>query len=256
MSFSVHPLWMKRKAQVLVERLFGYRVYVYPRPTSGHQDFADLHLLGCPPRVIFDVGANIGQSAFKFRAAFPQAEIHCFEPVSATFATLVSNVRGMDVTCHQLALAARPGTSTIYLTEDASTSSMVAPARPRGSETVTVTTVDAFCAAGDVTRIDLLKVDAEGFDVDVLLGAKEMLKSGRIAFVETEVTFNAAANRGHASFDAIRSVLDPAEFDLLGVYDQILEWSGERRMQFANALFVHRAVAEAGNPRARDRKVA
>jgi hypothetical protein len=40
------------------------------------------------PKLIFDVGANVGQSAELFLSAFPEARIQCFEPAEGTFAAL------------------------------------------------------------------------------------------------------------------------------------------------------------------------
>lgn len=43
--------------------------------------------------VIFDVGANIGQTASKFAQSFPKAKIFSFEPVTATFKQLRENTK-------------------------------------------------------------------------------------------------------------------------------------------------------------------
>lgn len=80
MPYFTHPLWIKRKLQLLVEESLSYRIYVYPGRTHGHQEI-DIKRVGWPITTIFDVGANIGQTVLKFAAAFPRAQIHCFEPV-------------------------------------------------------------------------------------------------------------------------------------------------------------------------------
>src|SRR6188508_1270833 len=54
----------------------------------------DRRLTQTPITVIFDVGANRGQSALRFRRWFPSATLHCFEPVPATFAHLQKVVGG------------------------------------------------------------------------------------------------------------------------------------------------------------------
>jgi hypothetical protein len=45
-----------------------------------------------PVNTIFDVGANIGQTALYFNKHFPGADIYSFEPVKATFNTLKNTV--------------------------------------------------------------------------------------------------------------------------------------------------------------------
>lgn len=45
-------------------------------------------------RTVFDVGANIGQSALKYSEVFPAAEIYSFEPVKGTYSKLFLNTKG------------------------------------------------------------------------------------------------------------------------------------------------------------------
>ena len=49
-----------------------------------------------------------------------------------------------------------------------------------------VDTIDDFCSANRIPKIDILKIDTEGFDLNVLKGAKQMLSRGQIAFIYTE----------------------------------------------------------------------
>src|SRR5438105_7739735 len=79
-----------KNVKPLVERLFDVRIYS-ARP-HGRDDCHDLQRAGVPIRMIFDVGAHVGESARKFHHAFPEATIHSFEPVSRAFAQLRQNV--------------------------------------------------------------------------------------------------------------------------------------------------------------------
>ena len=53
-----------------------------PRPSeAGKDSFAhQVKLVGSAANVIFDIGANTGQTAERYRALFPEAAIYCFEP--------------------------------------------------------------------------------------------------------------------------------------------------------------------------------
>jgi len=192
--------------------------------------------------MILDVGANVGQSARKFREAFPEATIHCFEPVRRVFDELVAHLRQDSRTvCHRIAMGSQAGTATIYLTPHSTTSSMIAPDDSVGSETVPVTTLSDFAEREAIAKVDLLKVDAEGFDLEVLRGAESLLRSERIKFVLVEVGFTPGDQR-HVLFDEVRSLLAPFGFKLFGIYDQQVEWSGPRFIRFANVCFGHTSV--------------
>jgi hypothetical protein len=106
---------------------------------------------------------------------------------------------------------------------------------------VEVTTVDNFADENRVSRIDLLKIDTEGFDLEVLKGAKRMFAEGRIQFTLVEVGFRPGDSR-HVLFDEVRSFLSGFGFYVYGLYDQTLEWSGELRLRFANACFVNESA--------------
>ena len=69
------------------------------------------------PRIIFDVGANIGQSALHLHGHFPQAQIHAFEPVDTAFAQLelCAKKSPRHICCHRLALGEKKGTIKIAI---------------------------------------------------------------------------------------------------------------------------------------------
>jgi len=217
------------------ERLLG--VQISGAYHHGHRDCTDIVRSGCDIAVVFDVGANVGQSVLKFRAAFRKARIFSFEPAKSTFDQLRHNVDVFaNVSCHHIALGSQEGDRIIYLTGQSVENSLIKPSGTCDSEEVTVRTVDGFASDNQIERIDLLKIDTEGFDLEVLRGAQGMLASGRVAFVLVEVGFHPADNR-HVLFDDIRSFLLPMGYAVFGIYDQHLEWTGEQRLRFANVCF-------------------
>lgn len=68
-------------------------------------------------RVVFDVGANIGQSAVRYARCFPSAKIYSFEPVLSTFEELKRNTEHLSnrVRPVQLALGSAKGEKEIYI---------------------------------------------------------------------------------------------------------------------------------------------
>jgi len=157
-------------------------VYIFRAGTLPRQIdlWADLERMAFAPEVIFDIGANVGLFAQGAVAAHPAALIHAFEPVSKTYEKLKAGVAGFPrIHPHQLALGAASGNARMYLRSESQWNSLAAannlPTPEGDSEIITQTTVDAFCEARQITRIDLLKTDTEGFDYEVLNGARGML---------------------------------------------------------------------------------
>jgi len=195
-----------------LEKAMGVRIYSVR--AHGREDWHDIRMSGCRIESVFDVGANMGQSAQKFRGAFPKAKIYCFEPVRGLFQELKKSVAGdAHVQCFQIALGSARGLGKIYLTDHSTTSSLVEPEHARGWEEVQIDAVDSFCAAREIERTDLLKVDAEGFEV--FKGADSLLSSSRVAFVLAEVGFHPRDTR-HVLFDHARELLMARGFHVYG----------------------------------------
>lgn len=230
--------WWKKAIQQRLAGVSGGRVMIFETPKHGVVDTDDMARAVGPIGTILDVGANTGQSAIRFRAAFPAARIVSVEPASASFAELLRRTSGLSVECHRIALGPERATATMYITPFSETNSLVKPSDDEllGSEEVQVETLDDFVRANNLDRIDLLKIDAEGFDLEVLRGASATLESKSIRFVMIEVGFQPGDDR-HPLFDTTRNMLKPHGFRLFGIYGQTLEWTGEPAVRFANAIF-------------------
>ncbi len=141
----------------------------------------------------FDVGANTGQTCDQIVRFYPRAEVHAFEPVSATCAELRRRMAGRaKIQVHQMALGKQPGELRIRLQRDDQLNSLRYASKPGlvdtgETESVIVSTVDEFARARRIATIDLLKVDAQGTEVEVHEGAEAMLRAHRIRFVLCEV---------------------------------------------------------------------
>jgi len=192
-------------------------------------------------RTIFDVGANIGQSAEAFRRFFPESTVYCFEPVSATYQILVDNLGGnKHVKSFHCALGEETRTQTMYFQEDPQWNSLASSVnKPRAEsergETVQVITLDGFLSDHGINTIDLLKIDTEGYELAVLKGAKRSFKVGRVALVLAEVTFDNNDSR-HTAFGSLQYFLLSYGFSLVAIYDQCVN-RGTQCLSYCNALF-------------------
>jgi FkbM family methyltransferase len=207
----------------------------------GHSLEEDLKRRGIAPSLIFDVGANVGQTARRLVRAFPQAAIHSFEPFRDTYAKLNGNVSHEPrIKTHCLALGADPGKVVVELRGSLINSlkpSDTGPTPDTPTETLTVDTVDAFCARHEIDTIDFLKIDTEGYDMEVLKGGLRLLEAQRVNLVQVEAGMN-PDNHKHVPLQEFQSFLEPRGYQLLGLYDQTPEWSGELRLRFCNPVFI------------------
>lgn len=190
--------------------------------------------------VVFDVGAHVGETALYLRRFFPRSAIHAFEFVPATARLLQTNVKAWaNIHVHVQALGATCETLQVPLQPYSKVNSLRFATTTDGgtpvAETITVavTTLDAFCAMHGIARIDVLKIDAEGFDLKILLGAAGLIARGQIPFVFTEITFE-ATDDAHQQFDPLHRHLTAHGYHLCGFYEPYIK---DGRLIFCNALY-------------------
>lgn len=136
------------------------------------------------PVVIFDVGANMGQFLTVARTQLHKTDavFQCFEPSHTGYAAMQ---RGFgqchDVFLNKLAVGRQPGRGDLWYDSPGSGLASLTR-RDLGhfgirfdeSESVEITTIDRYCSDCGIERIDLLKMDIEGHELDALNGAATM----------------------------------------------------------------------------------
>lgn len=142
------------------------------------------------PRVVFDVGANVGDWSRLALDTFPAARVFAFEPMPAVYAELDRNLAGeRRVELFQQGLSDRAETVQFhYYPAHAGQSSRYPFNVSEEARSVSAHLVpgDTLCARHGIERIDILKVDVEGAELDVLRGFEGMLNEGRIDVVQFE----------------------------------------------------------------------
>jgi FkbM family methyltransferase len=208
------------------------------------------HFPDFSPAVVFDVGANIGRSALAFADSFPEATIYAFEPVTSVYRTLEANIADHPrVRILNTALGRRSGRAHVTK-RSASPSNRIVEApnlfERRKTESVVITSGDEFSVEQGIERIGFLKIDAEGHDLDVLVGFQGMLSARRIDLLETEVGLN-RDNRRHVPFEAVKAYLEPLGYRLFHIHDLAMDtpFSGRAVLRRANVMFASDAFVEA-----------
>jgi FkbM family methyltransferase len=165
-------------------------------PLSNGEDMVQTIALrtAVPPATILDVGANVGEWSACLREISGNllipTNIHAFEPCRETFALLSQRAGNWpNVTLINAACSRRAGSATMHVYGSGlGTNSLAEPIDDRESvsEEVQLTTIDLHCKINAIEGIDLLKIDAEGHDFDVIVGASEMLERGAIRILQFE----------------------------------------------------------------------
>ncbi|WP_417667159.1 FkbM family methyltransferase [Roseibium sp.] len=202
-------------------------------------------LAGQTDLTIFDVGANQGQSATKFRKIFPGAKIYAFEPLPSTFEVMrEAHAADRLVVPENLALGSEVGTIDFNVNVHDYNHTFLTPAA--GAEKwadikhvdrikVPISTVDAYCEDHGVKRINLLKVDAEGADIFVLNGAKNMLRKQSVDIVYTEIILNNIFD-GQGTLYEFLALMAEYGYFLYDFFDQ--RHTADGRLNLTNGLFV------------------
>lgn len=167
-------------------------------PKRGREQRQVALLKSTGTTLVLDVGANIGQYAQGLRRRGYAGRIVSFEPLSKAFARLMSTAAGDDRWATvNLALGAENGSATIHVAENSYSSSML-PMRPEhleaapdsgyvGTERVALATLDTILPehARPDDRV-FLKIDTQGFEGEVLAGARASLD--RVVGVQLELS--------------------------------------------------------------------
>jgi FkbM family methyltransferase len=197
-------------------------------------------------RTVFDVGANVGQSALEYLEIFPQATIYSFEPIRATYDKLRAATGAHPrIRAYHCAMGAQKGIGKIYVASDSRKSSINHPRGGDHTEQIDLATLDEFTRGAGIQNIDFLKIDTEGHEFDVLQGATSLLQAQRIQLLMLECEL-IPTDAGFTPLASVATFLERFSYHLFGVYDQQLDWNGTRRIQYLNAMFVSAETATTG----------
>ncbi len=187
-------------------------------------------------KTIFDVGANVGQSARTYRKLFPTSQIWSFEPVPSTYESLCDSLSDASFHPIPIALSDQIGMTTLNIGSESITNSLLKRDSHTGRTVeVPTDTIDHFCCEHNIDAIDILKVDVEGAEGRVFKGAQGMLSRGKIRSVFVEVYFDPVYEGMPLMWD-LHDQLCKFRFRLHGLYS--LFRGGNGCLTFGNALYL------------------
>ncbi|MEK7507467.1 MAG: FkbM family methyltransferase [Patescibacteria group bacterium] len=172
-------------------------------------------------RVVFDVGAAVGDTAVTFLKSFPKATVYCFEPLPESFAALKRNIAGFGerVRCFNFALSDRNGVADFYMNANHDSSSFVTKPSGVGGATIKVNVrrLDDVIRELGIEKIDFMKVDVEGWEKEFIDGGKTAFKE-KIdnLFIEINPVY-CGGERKHFYIDVLEMIY-AAGFSWVGVF--------------------------------------
>lgn len=171
---------------------------------AGYEDSFQKAMLQAvrPGDCIWDVGANVGLYTTQFaKLTGPEGRVFAFEPSPHNEQRLRKTVEGLNhVITMPLALGDKEDTVTFQQGEDplGATSRVLSPSESGASDTLQIrmTRGSTLVNSGEVLAPNVIKIDTEGYELDVLLGLGDVLRTPGLRTLCIEVHFTLLKERG------------------------------------------------------------
>lgn len=232
------------KLRLFIINATGYFIYKkkdLPIGTDLKEDL--INRFGIQPRCIFDVGANYGQTAIHYHELFSDATIYSFEPIAESFIKLKDSTSHVDkIKCFDIAFGDEKKEMEISLYDESNSQlnslKVTDDLRINNSlkQIIKVETLNNFVIDHNIQQIDLLKIDTEGFELEVLKGSDSMLKNKKIRAILCEVALSKRNARNTQLSDVI-DFLDGYDYFFVGFNDTNVNYYNQG-LAYSNALFI------------------
>jgi len=239
---------------VSIHSLYAWDVIQGSPPNSDVVQRVQEYLSQDP--VIVEAGTYDGKDTAQLSALLPSARIFTFEPVPELFQKSSENLSPFpNIKIFNLALSNITGQATMYLSEKKSkpgqisqSSSLLEPAdhliyapiiQFNRKIIVSTTTLDDWARHNNIKKIDLLKLDIQGNELDVMMASPDIFRS--VKAILTEVEF-IEAYKGQHQFEQINAWLEEQGFELDCLFINC-KWLGSQDVHapwFGDALFIRK----------------
>jgi FkbM family methyltransferase len=141
------------------------------------------------PRVIFDVGANIGIAALYFACVYPEAQIYCFEPLPENLQLLRRNVApfGSRIVVVPAGLFDAQGSFEYHMSDNPQSfgggTFCGIGDDPNRVLHLPVVTAAAAMQTLEVEHVDVFKLDTEGAELPILKGVPDAVRRNAQAYI-------------------------------------------------------------------------
>ena len=196
---------------------------------------------------VLDIGANVGQFVGELRREGWQGRVVSFEPVPVAHAELQRRAAADPrwIVAPPMALGRQSTSAPINVSRNLASSSLLgvkqrstdaAPgSAPAGVTTIRVEPLDVVLGA-DWPAPFAIKLDTQGFELEVLAGAEETLKQTKIVMTELSLT---PLYRDGAKLTDVYAWLEDAGFECIALTEGFLDLANNEMLQ-VDGVFVRR----------------
>ena len=186
--------------------------------------------------IIVDVGANEGQSIQRFKNLFEDPIIHSFEPIKEEFEKIKNKYQyDKNIFLNNYALGELENEKEFNITKKTGNSSFNnvtkgtkwLKARSEEFKTtqdgyvqekrnIKIDTLENYFLKNNLKKIDLLKIDTQGYEDKILEGSLNLIKENKIDSVLTEIMFDDVYDK-YFSFSDLERYLIPYNYRMVAI---------------------------------------
>ena len=235
--------------------LFGYKVMKINSIHNTDLDGLTKSLITKSEPVIFDVGANKGQSITRYKKLFQNPVIHSFEPnIDEVNILKQKYINDKDLYLNNVAVGDKKGNlefninaisghssfknlipNTTWIKKRSNSIKIDDKNYTTKKVNAEIITLDDYVNEKNLTNIDILKIDTQGFEDKVLVGAQNLLKNNRIKLIQLELIFSEIYENPLNIYD-IEKTLIPNNYKLFGISNG---GSLVHKMYISQILFIY-----------------
>ncbi|MDC0427058.1 FkbM family methyltransferase [Pelagibacteraceae bacterium] len=226
---------MKEFIQKIIN-LFGYKIMKINSTDDTDIDGTTKSLIAKSEPVIFDVGANKGQSITRYKKLFQNPIIHSFEPnIDEVNILKQKYINDKNLYLNNVAVGDKKGNlefninaisghssfknlipNTTWIKKRSNLIKIDDKNYTTKKINAEIITLDDYANEKNLTNIDILKIDTQGFEDKVLLGAQNLLKNNRIKLIQLELIFSEIYENPLNIYD-VEKTLIPYNYRLFGI---------------------------------------
>ena len=227
-----------------ISKFFGLFGYVVSKKVQRDNAFNMVlsKLISDNHPLIFDVGADLGSSCERYSKLFTKPILHAFEPRSDQFEIMKNKFNDRkNIYLNNIAIGGKieikkfneikgGGRSSFYKSTVDDLSNQI-------QIDVKVITIDEYVNKNNIKKINLLKIDTQGYEDEVLKGAQETLKLNKIDIIETELILGNTYEKT-LSFNEIENLIYPYGYKFFAIVnDQSFSKNTDNIIDLPNLQF-------------------